>query len=124
MPTTFRNKIWNLLTKRQQENDEQVENLRLMEKAAAYEALVQSLGWRHLLDFLEHEANEAIGKLRKVNLSDRDAAYNELIIWRDKEEVLLGVQYEVIGTIEQKRALVAANSDEKEGEPVWQTQQQ
>lgn len=124
MPTTFRNKIWNLLTKRQQENDEQVENLRLMEKAAAYETLVQSLGWRHLLDFLEHEANEAIGKLRKVKLSDRDAAYNELIIWRDKEEVLLGVQYEVIGTIEQKRALVAANSDEKEGEPVWQTQQQ
>lgn len=124
MPTTFRNKIWNLLTKRQQENDEQVENLRLMEKAAAYETLVQSLGWRHLLDFLEHEANEAIGKLRKVKLSDRDAAYNELVIWRDKEEVLLGVQYEVIGTIEQKRALVAANSDEKEGEPVWQTQQQ
>ena len=100
--------------RRQAQKQEAEERALLIAKAEAFEQMVQSLGWKYFLDFLEEEDNASLLELNKANRDDPWACQAALI----KRDVSLGLlnraQQHVLGTIDSKNKLLQAENEEKE----------
>lgn len=91
----------------------------LVAKAAAYDSLKRTEGYKHLLDYLEQAGDAALAQLRACQSSDPQVSYALKLHWASIEDVLKGVQVEVEGTISQRDELlrsIMAGRDEAEVE--------
>lgn len=115
MRTRWLLEIWNKRTRQKQEAEERRD---LFAKAEAFEQMVNTLGWKYVLDFLETKDDEALAALSTVNKDDPWACQSAIIRRDEALAVLNQLQEHVIGTIQQKNKLLEEENEEKE---TWQT---
>jgi len=78
----------------------------VLKKGAEYKALTALPGWKRLLDFLEQEADAALGALRQSESLDPFVNLGLKLSWKHREHVLQMVQVEAAGAIQQRAELV------------------
>lgn len=92
-------------SEREKPEDLEDELARLLDKAGAYESLIQGTGWKYILDWLEARANIHLVRLRSTMSSDPGLITALARDWRQAEQILADLQNEVLGTIEQAKEL-------------------
>lgn len=82
------------------------EEKEVLRKGRDYEQLLNSPGWKRMLDFVEELADGALARMRSSESSDQTVVLAARLAWKQREMVLHLMQTEALDGIEQRKELL------------------
>lgn len=105
---------WVLNPKSQKPTPSSEEDNQVLLRGEAFEHMVQTVAWREILDFLEQLDEEAVAQVIGNKSSDPQVAQVFQLRLQERRYALEGLQHFVLGSIEQRKAILKQQEEEKE----------